>query len=334
MGMFFKMPSAAPIIGHQPLLQSLQNDLEMGNVSHAYLLAGPPNVGKFTVAKWFAEELLTIGLSGSDLEHARHAIKKLLHPDLLAIDQLWIEDTCEDMDVIARSSNVPQDHRRKAKAKTDTIGIDDIRAAQERLHEVGTGTYRCCLIRSAERMQDEAVNALLKLLEEPPEGVVFLLTTSSLPSLLPTLVSRTRLLRFSRAAESELLPLLKDMDEEDRHFLLHLAQGAPGTLLRLRDDPDARRQEKTVHGAATAFWRSTSKLEQLELLSPLHERGKEADNFLLHLSLALREKLPDAPPSAAAGLQALLRGLETNVSRQLLVQRFVLSLEGSKAVGQ
>jgi DNA polymerase-3 subunit delta' len=318
------------ILGHRAQLLSLQNDLERGNVAHAYLFSGPRHVGKFTIAKGFALALLSDGLDDAARERAADEIEKLLHPDLLVLDQLWIEDVQEDFDVIAKSSNVLQVHRQKAKAKTDTISIDDIRSLQDRLHEVGRGKYRCCLIRSVERMQDEAVNALLKILEEPPQGVVFLLTTQSFASLLPTLISRTRVTHFTRLTDGEMSPLFEKTSEEERAFLLRVAQGSPGVVRRLRDDPDLLRVERQVHNSALAFWHSRSPLERLQLLKPLKERGEEADQFLLHLALGLREELDTLPPASAEQLFSFQRKLETNVNRELLSQQFVLGLETVK----
>ena len=158
------LPSPFPILGHRAELEALNQDLAQGNVANAYLFSGARHLGKFSVAKWFAKELMCVGYSADEQQALGDQIQKLLHPDLLVIDQLWMEDKCEDFAVIAQSSNVPQQHRQKAGAKTDTISIDDVRSLQERLHEVGSGAYRCCLIRSAERMHAEAVNALLKIL--------------------------------------------------------------------------------------------------------------------------------------------------------------------------
>ncbi len=294
---------------------------------HAYLFSGAPHLGKFTIAKQFGRELLCSGRSEDECGAITDQIDRLLHPDFLVIDQLWIEDVCEDFAVIAKSSNIPQQHRAKdSPAKTDTISIDDIRAVQERLHDVGTGRYRCCIIRSVERMQTAAVSALLKILEEPPEGVTFLLTTQSLPSLLPTLVSRARTLHFVRLTDAELEPLLAGVASDERRFLLRVAQGAPGIIKRLRENPDLLRTERQVYSSALAFWHSRSNLERMQLLAPLHERGREADQFLLHLSLALREEAEEAKPSIVRHLSDLCRNLETNVNRQLLAQDFVLSL--------
>jgi len=317
--------ASADIIGHAAQREALLRDVKTKNVAHAYLFEGPKSIGKFTVAKWFAEILLSVDARTPEEEKRVHEqTKRLIHPDFLVVDQLWIEDACEDLDLIARYSNISQHHRSKAHARTDTIGIDDIRMVQERLQEVGNGTYRCCLIRSMERMQDEAVNALLKILEEPPPGVVFLLTTQMMHSLLPTLLSRTRVLPFKRLSPSELRPLLAGIDADDARFILHLAQGAPGRLRRLMADPALLRSEQTVRAQAGSFWQSRSLAERLKLLVPLHERNQDADRFLLHLCLTLREEIERHHPSAGIALEELIQGLESNASRQLLVQRFAM----------
>ena len=320
------MSSATHILGHKSQQHDLLKDVEAGNISHGYLFVGPPHIGKFTVAKWFAEMLLMDGVDHAQQEQVSAEVERLLHPDLLVLDQLWMEETNEDLEQIAQFTNISQEHRKKAKAKTDTISIDDIRALQARLHDVPRATYRCCLIRSVERMQDEAVNALLKILEEPPDGLVFLLTSRSEDVVPPTLLSRSRRMRFGRLTTRDMRPLVAGLSEEEQQFLLHLAQGAPGIVERLKSDPDLLRQEQTLSSKAFTFWNEQSLTGRMASLAVLHERGEEADRFLLHLCLSLRQ-LPSAKKTAAARpLRELLRGLETNVSRPLLCQQFAVNV--------
>ena len=314
------------IAGHDAVRQQLAEDLRLDNVSHAYLFAGPRHLGKMTLARWHAHQLLSAGRSAAEAEQVKHNCEHLMHPDLLVIDQLWIEEVCEDWNVIAQTSNVSQQHRsKKPAARTDTISIDDIRALQERLNETSRGRYRCCIIRSVERMQAEASNALLKILEEPPSSLVFLFTTQSLSALLPTIVSRMRVLRFHPLSHLELSPLLDDVAEEDRQFILHVSQGAPGIVQQLKADPEALRHHRLTHTKAVSFWRSSSLRERLQILSPLTERGEEAEQLLLHLSLALREQSSLSHEHVRA-LHTLASGLKTNAHRQLLAQRFALTL--------
>jgi len=316
------------IIGHKKQLLQLEQDFASNNLAHAYLFAGAPHLGKTTVAHWFAREILTRGLEDAEQkERVLRQSEKLIHPDLLALDQLWMEERCEDWDVIAKTSNIPQQHRAKAGTKTDIITVDDIREIQSRLRDTGELLHRVCIIRGIERMQDGASNAFLKILEEPPEGRVFILTTEALTSALPTVISRTRVLRFERAGDREIQQLLQGQMEEDSSFILHVAQGAPGTAIRLMNDPDALRAEKLLHTQAMSFWSSATLLDRLNQLEPLTERGDTADRYLFHLALALRES-PDYAPSQERALMELLQALKTNAHRMLTLQNFAMSCMG------
>lgn len=298
-----------------------------GNLAHAYLFAGPRHVGKFAVAHWFVREALTAGLSPDEAAARHHQLDKLIDPDVLVLDQLWMDEICDDWNIIAKTSNVPQEHRAKREPpmKTDTISIDDVRAIQERLQATG-GPRRFCLIRSVERMQDEAANALLKILEEPPPGRIFILTTQQLEGLLPTVASRCRVLHFSPLPHRELLPMLESEPDDERGFLLHLAQGAPGVLKRLLADPDARREERVLHTSARAFYREPRLISRLKTLEPLAKRGPEGEALLRHLFLALRETDAAERARLTPALLAFAKDLETNTHRGLLCTRFALAV--------
>lgn len=314
------------IIGHAKQLSELQADIDAGNVAHAYLFTGPPHVGKATVARWFAEKLLTKDIEASKIDETAKRMDKLIHPDFLVLDQLWIEEACEDFAEIAKTTNVPQQHRSKTPTmKTDTIGIDDVREIQDRVNETGEGTWRVCLITRIDRLQEAAANAFLKTLEEPPPGRVFILTTESSETL-PTIVSRSRVLHFDRVSPADMQPLVADQSPDDQSFLIHLSQGAPGMLLRLLRDPEQRTAERLMHTQATGFWAGNSSLDRLKAAAPLLERGRAADRFLVHLALSLRES-PKRTHLQGQALMELLRGFETNASRALIVQRFITAID-------
>ncbi|TSC59416.1 MAG: DNA polymerase III subunit delta' [Candidatus Peregrinibacteria bacterium Greene0416_62] len=313
------------IVGHEEQHVALLSDIASNNVSHAYLFHGPKHLGKMTMALWFARELLRVGKDPEQCALIEHEIERLTHPDLFVLDQLWMEGVCEDWNMIAKSSNVSQGHRKKDGAKTDVISIEDIRELHRLLHEKGLSRYRCCIIRSAERMQPSAGNALLKILEEPPAGLVFILTAASQSTILPTIVSRSRTLSFHRVPEPKLLSMIPDADKDDQQFILSLAQGAPGVVHSLSDDPDALRAHRLLKGKAVAFWQARALSDRLQHLAPLLERGEEADQLLLHLSLTLRENTSRSPASSHALLE-LLQGLKTNAHRQIMVQRFAVEV--------
>lgn len=318
--------SKSDLIGHKKQVLQLTQDLTSDNLSHAYLFAGNPHVGKTTLAHWFAREILLRDVPADQHEDLLYKMDHLIHQDFLVLDQLWMEDRMEDWDVISQSSNVPQQHRVKAKLKSDIIGIDDVREIQQRFNETGDLPHRVCIIRGVERMNDSAANGFLKMLEEPPKGRVFILTTKSLTSLLPTIISRTRVLRFERIGDREIQAMLQGMDQEDANFIIHASQGAPGMAVRLKDDPDALRAEKTLHAQAMGFWNSKKLLDRLKQLEPLEEKGSDADRYLFHLALALRQ-IPDYPIGHERALTDLAQGLRTNAHRMLQLQHFAVQAQ-------
>lgn len=317
------------IIGHEHICASLLQDIATDNVSHAYLFTGAKHLGKFTVARWFALRILADGRPPSALGEIKDQVERLIHPDLLVLDMLWIEEDQDDWKLIGQYSNVQQQHRSKAPvAKTDSISIEDVRALSDRLSETGSSTHLCCLIRSVERMQPAAANAFLKMLEEPPPRVVFILTAESDHAVLPTIVSRSRVIRFHPLSPAALQQLVSGHDEDDAAFALHLAQGAPGTLQSLLRDPDLLRSKKQIHAQAKQFWQSRSLQDRLRWLMTFADAGKDVGELLLHLALALREHPDDAHRGKFMRAYAdLLDGLRTNAHRGLLLERFALAVQ-------
>lgn len=319
-------PLPDAIIGHEKQRGQLLYDIAHRNVAHAYLFSGPKHLGKATIARWFAWRLLCDHLPAEDAEGTKHQIEKLIHPDFLSLDQLWIEEDCEDWNEIGKTSNAPQLHRSKDKpAKTNVISIEDVRALSERLQSTTNAPYSVCFIRSIERMHVSATNAFLKILEEPPSRVVFILTTEEHSTLLPTLISRTRHLAFAPLSTKDLSPLITE-ESDDADFALRMAQGAPGKLLQLLSDPDALRESKQLHAQATQFWHGTSLREKTLWLLAL-EKSNDMEPALLHLGLTLRSYHdPQKKAEWTKAYCALQSHLRTNVHKGLAVEQFALAV--------
>ena len=329
MPIVYRMPTIPPqIVGHDKVCGQLLHDIAKKNTSHAYLFVGPKNLGKFTIARWFAWRILADGAPVEQVSLIKEQIERLIHPDLLSLDMLWIDEKQDNWKKIGEHSNVQQQHREKSKAKTDSISIDDIRALHGRLFETGVSEHLCCLIRSVERMKPEAANALLKVLEEPPPRVIFILTAESEHALLPTIVSRTRLIHFHPLKKQELAPLLTGRDPDESAFAVHLAQGAPGALISLLDDPEKLRSKRQLHGQAKQFWQMPSLLERLQWIMPFVEKKHDLSELVFHLGLTLREDPNTASRAVyfSAYIQ-LLKDLETNAHKGLLFQRFAVAVQ-------
>src|SRR5216683_1090662 len=149
--------------------------------AHAYLLYGPPGVGKRDLALLFAAELLG--------DHAR--VMRRSHPDLYVLEPLG-----------------------------DQIRIDDIRELRRDLHmRPFEADRRVYLIFGADTMNEDAADALLKDLEEPPPYAVIVLVASDLGPLPPTILSRCQLIPFRRLSERAVRDALRgrapDLGDEE-----------------------------------------------------------------------------------------------------------------------
>jgi DNA polymerase-3 subunit delta' len=165
----------AGVVGHERIIALLRSQIASRSLSHAYLLIGEPHVGKTTLARAVAEEVL--GVVGS---------KRRLdwHPDF------WLDD------------------------RDEPLKIDEIRfqARDDRVHGQSlqqflaltpfAGGARVAVLANADRMTDEAANGLLKTLEEPPPASTLILTTARADRLAPTVVSRCQQLSFNPLPDS------------------------------------------------------------------------------------------------------------------------------------
>lgn len=155
------------------LPRALANGLARDRVAHAYLLAGPAGSGKLAVAKTFAAALLCQGGVGADRPcgtcRSCHLLAEGSHPDLSLL--------------------APEG---------DNYTIKQIRQLISQMAERPLlADRRVFVLADADRMRAEAANALLKTIEEPPPYGLLLLVTAHPDALLPTIVSRCQLIRFT-----------------------------------------------------------------------------------------------------------------------------------------
>lgn len=209
------------IIGNAAARLAFAEAAAGGALHHAWLLAGPRGVGKASFAQGAAAELIGGGAQRDALIAAR------AHPDLKLVErEVW-----EKPGVLK-----PHDERGEADVVARGIRIDQVRWLKESLTvRPTTGPRRAVVIDAADDLERPAANALLKALEEPPEGTVFLLVSHAPGGLLPTVRSRCRLLRFGSLADDEVAGVVRDarpgLGEDEVAALVRAGEGSPGRSL-------------------------------------------------------------------------------------------------------
>ena len=210
------------IRGQQHLVRALENSLRLEHLSHAYVLVGPPHVGKTTLA-------LDIARAVNCLDPEERPCSQCLQCSRISASQH------ADVRVIGLQREEESSSRKE-------IGIDTIREIH---HQASLnpyeGHYRVFIFDGAEYLSEEAANALLKTLEEPPPQILIMLLTSQEESLLPTIRSRCQRLELRPLPKEQMILELIDnhnVSEEQAEEIARLSRGCLGWALSVQSDPD------------------------------------------------------------------------------------------------
>ena len=218
-------------LGQDHLLARLQPALEQGRESHAYLLTGPPHVGKLTLAREIAQAVNCLQGPGSPCGQCVQCqrIANRLHADVRVVD-LEFTRTVSGRD------------------NATAISIDAVRELERTVNlNAFEGSRKVIIVDGASTMTVDAANALLKTLEEPPPGVLFLLLTDDEESLLSTIRSRCQALQLLPMSRQQMTLFLLDqhgITEIEADQLYRLSRGCLGWALQALADPQVLDQRQ------------------------------------------------------------------------------------------
>lgn len=243
------MANYSDIIGHEDIVKHFKSSIELGKVSHAYILNGEKGVGKKTLAAVVAKSLQCEAGGADPCNTCR---------------------SCQQ----AESGNQPDiiwiNHE-----KPNVISVDEIRS--QILADIDlkpySSRYKIYIVPDAQLMNPQAQNALLKTLEEPPEYAIIMLLTSNVDKFLPTILSRCIVLNFKPVEPLQMIEYLVTqigVDQSTARFCTDFAQGNLGKAVRLAISPEYNE----IKEDAIRLLRQLDSMSIEEIITAVKQMGK------------------------------------------------------------
>ena len=291
------------LIGQQRVVDMLRRTLSRDRVPHAYLFHGPRGVGTVAAALELARTLQCTEqtVEACDACLACQKTQRMVHPDVHVFFP-FPKGTNED-DVAARiqrlgkNAYAPVDYvRRPSLDNPEKTSNKQVMYHIDRMKEdivrpmtfhPGEGAYKVALLTDAEYMNTSAANAFLKVLEEPPAQTVFILTTSRVDQMLPTIVSRCQKVRFDPldpAHIQQALQTREQMDPDEAAMLARMADGSYSRALQLAESTHLRETRALVlHFLRASYTQKVGPLN--DHLDAIAKLGRERVKGVLRLMI-------------------------------------------------
>ena len=276
------------VAGQKVIIKTLQNALMHDKIQHAYLFSGPRGTGKTSIAKIFAKAVNCLSpINGSPCNKCDlcKGIDKGDIPDVIEID--------------AASNN----------------GVDEIRELRDKVKYMpSVGKFKVYIIDEVHMLTPGAFNALLKTLEEPPKHIIFILATTEIHKIPPTILSRCQRFDFKNIETKDMVAKLDEIVEKEqisitKDAIIAIAENAEGGLrdaislldqaISYADDEITEEDVHQVSGSVSKKALSDMLLaivnkevsKAIVILKDLLAEGKEISRIVTDLILALRDML-------------------------------------------